>query len=81
VAIKTAALALRLVLRATSTLSEKCDQMLVDGKMMRARLKIISLLISYGEGDEISVPACNAPGVMLGDTENGFNMLNCYAML
>ena len=49
VAIKTAALVLRLVLRATSTLSEKCDQMIVDGIMMRVRLKIISLLISYGK--------------------------------
>jgi hypothetical protein len=43
--------------------------------------EVLKRMAEAEDGDEITVTDCDSPGITLGDAENGFNMLNCYAML
>ncbi len=42
--------------------------------------EVLKRMMEAEDGDEITVPDCDSPGITLGDAENGFNMLNRYAM-
>ena len=43
--------------------------------------EVLKRMAEAEDGDEVTVPDCNSPGIMLSNAENGFNMLNRYVML